>query len=217
MIIALDGPAGVGKSTIAKKLAEKAGFFYLNSGNFYRAVSLSVLRKGIDPENDEAIIENTREIDISIVNGELYLDGDSVEDELHTDKVDKWVARHSAIVEVRTIVTEALRNSAEKMDIVAEGRDISTVVFPKADFKFYLDASIEIRAERRFKQGTSSQTFEELLKSIKDRDTIDKNKPVGGLKIAGDAVYLDTSDLTIDEVCEKVLGKIQERNTGFRR
>ena len=217
MILALDGPAGVGKSTIAKRLAEKAGFFYLNSGNFYRAVSLSVLRGGIDPEDETAIIENSRNIRLEIIGGELHMNGENVEEFLHTDEVDRWVAQHSAIVEVRKIVTSALRAVAADLDIVAEGRDITTVVFPDADFKFYMDASIEVRARRRFMQGTSSQGYEELLESIRTRDEIDRNKPLGSLKIADDAVYLDTSHLTIDEVCEKVLDKIQQKKTGFRR
>ena len=109
---------------------------------------------------------------------------------LHSDRVDSCVAQLSAIIEVRRIVTEALRRTAESLDIVAEGRDITTVVFPDAELKFYMDASIEIRARRRYDQGTSSQTYEELLESIKMRDEIDKNKPVGSLKLADDAIYL---------------------------
>lgn len=217
MIIALDGPAGVGKSTIASAIAQKAGFFYLNSGNFYRAVTLSALDAGIDPVDHQAIIKNASGIDISIIEGRVNINKNDVEDQLHTDRVDEWVAQHSAVVEIRSIVTAALRKTAESLDIVAEGRDISTVVFPHAELKFYMDASIDVRAERRFKQGTSSQTLQELKDSIKKRDEIDKNKPVGSLKIADDAIYLDTSDLTIDAVCETVLDKIYERNTGFRR
>ncbi len=209
MIIALDGPAGVGKSTIAKKIAEKSGFFYLNSGNFYRAVTLSAITKNLELTDKTAITENAKHISIEIKDKKLHLDGINVETQLHTDAVDKWVATHSAIVDVRSIVTDALRKTASGMDVVVEGRDISTVVFPDADFKFYMDASIEVRAGRRYKQGTSSQSLEELINSIRERDEIDKNKPVGSLKLAEDAIYLNTSDLTIDEVCEKVLHKIQ--------
>ena len=217
MIVALDGPAGVGKSTIASVLAEKAGFFYLNSGNFYREVTLSVIKNNIDPSDKEAIINNSCNISIRLTDGRIHLDGTDVEDELHNDRVDQYVAQHSAIVEIRKIVTEALRAAASNYDVVAEGRDITTVVFPDAEIKFYLDASIDVRAERRFDQGTSSQRLDELKESIRKRDEIDKNKPVGSLKLTDDAVYLDTSDLTIDEVCEKVLDKIHEQKTGFRR
>lgn len=210
MIIALDGPAGVGKSTIASYIAEKAGFFYLSSGNFYRAVTLSTLDNGINPKDSKAVISNSKKLDISIQNKRVHLNDIDVEEHLHTDRVDSHVAELSVIVEVRDIVNAALRKTAESIDIVVEGRDITTVVFPDAEFKFYMDASIEIRAERRFNQGTSSQTFQQLIESIKKRDEIDRNKPVGSLKIADDAIYLDTSDLTIDAVCEKVLDKIQE-------
>ncbi|MBI9108734.1 MAG: (d)CMP kinase [Spirochaetales bacterium] len=213
MIVALDGPAGVGKSTIAENIAARAGFFYLNSGNFYRAVTLSALKLGINPEDSDAIASNSRKLNIEIINGRVHLDEQDVDVQLHTDEVDRWVAQHSAIVAVREIVTKALRKTALNLDIVVEGRDISTVVFPDAEIKFYMDASIEIRARRRLDQGTSSQTFPELVESIRNRDEIDKNKPVGSLKLASDAIYLDTSDLTIDEVCAKVLGKIQERKT----
>ena len=215
MIVALDGPAGVGKSTIAAAIAKSADFFYLNSGNFYRAVTLNALDRGVNPQNENAIIEAGRTISLEIRGGRLHLNGEDVEDQLHSDRVDEWVAQHSAIVEIRRIVTDALRKTAEKLDIVAEGRDISTVVFPDAELKIFLDASIEVRAQRRFDQGTSSQSLEQLVESIRKRDEIDKNKPVGSLKLADDAIYLDTSDLTIDEVCEKVLVKIQERKTGF--
>ncbi|MDC7124614.1 MAG: (d)CMP kinase, partial [Spirochaetales bacterium] len=151
----------------------------------------------------------------SIINKHVCLNGIDVESKLHNDTIDKYVAKISAIIEIRTVVTKALRKTSESLDVVAEGRDITTVVFPSAELKFYMDASVDVRAERRFKQGTSNQSFEELKKSIKERDEIDKNKPVGSLKIAADAIYLDTSDLTIDAVCETVLGKIRERKTGF--
>ena len=120
-----------------------------------------------------------------------------------------FVASLSAIIPVRNIVNTMLRNIGKGMDIIVEGRDITTVVFPDADVKIFLDASVETRAKRRLDQGVSSLSFEELVESIKKRDHIDRNKPFGNLKISGDALYLDTSDLTIDEVCEKVIDKIK--------
>jgi cytidylate kinase len=212
MIIAIDGPAGVGKSTIAKMIASKANLFYLNSGNFYRGVTLSVLENSIDPENSNLVIEESKKLSFSIQNDRLYMDEKDVEDLLHSDRVDQWVAQHSAIPEVRITINEHLRKVTRGMNIIAEGRDITTVVFPQADIKVFLDASPEIRAERRFKQGVSSLTMDEILQGILKRDKIDKNKPVGSLKIADDALYLDTSHLTIDQVCEKVVNKIMEIN-----
>ena len=209
MIIALDGPAGVGKSTIAKRIASILNLYYLNSGNFYRAITFAVLSKGIDPSDEKSVIEVAETCQISIVDGRIYLNGSDVEENLHTDVVDMFVASLSAIIPVRNIVNTMLRNIGKGMDIIVEGRDITTVVFPDADVKIFLDASVETRAKRRLDQGVSSLSFEELVESIKKRDHIDRNKPFGNLKISGDALYLDTSDLTIDEVCEKVIDKIK--------
>ncbi len=212
MIIAIDGPAGAGKSTIAKKTAERLGIFYLNSGNFYRAVTVAVLNRGFDPRNNEQVLEAARTCKFSIHNGRLILDGEDVEDLLHTDRVDEWVAEHSAIVDVRHIVNDHLRKIGGNVDAVVEGRDISSVVFPDADYKVFLDASAEERAKRRYKQGISTLCFEEIMENIKKRDQIDSNKPYGSLIITNDAFYLDTSDLTIEQVCDKVISKIRKKD-----
>jgi cytidylate kinase len=210
VVVAIDGPAGAGKSTIAKRLAEKTGFFYLNSGNFYRAITYAVLQQGIDPNDSTNVIEAAKTGSITLKNDRIHFNRVDIEKQLHTDAVDAWVAEISAVVEVRAIVNDLLREIAKGRDIIAEGRDITTVVFPHAEVKVYLDASIETRAKRRFGQGVSSLSLEEIEENIRKRDTIDKNKPVGSLKISSEALYLDTSDLTIDAVCEKVLQKIQE-------
>ncbi|TFG60163.1 MAG: (d)CMP kinase [Spirochaetales bacterium] len=209
MVVAIDGPAGAGKSTVARELALKTGMFYLNSGNFYRAVTLEVLRRGADPKDSEAITKIAGECSLSIRHDRLFLNGEDVEDLLHTDAVDAWVAEHSAIIPVRHVVNGHLRRIAKDMDIIVEGRDITTVVFPDAEVKLYLDASVETRARRRHEQGVSSLQFTEILENIKKRDHIDRNKPLGSLKQAPDSIYLDTSGLTIHEVCEKVLEKIR--------
>ncbi len=213
MVVAIDGPAGVGKSTVAKAVAKNRGLFYLNSGNFYRAITWKTLKRGDDPAEPKNVVETAKNIDIRVADEKLLVDGKDVEVELHTDEVDSWVAGHSAIPEVRHEVNRMLRSVAKDNDVIMEGRDISTVVFPDADVKIYLDASIETRANRRYLQGTSRQTLEELQNSIKARDEIDKNKEEGGLRVAEGAVYLDTSDLTIDEVCEKVVAIIPRTRT----
>lgn len=209
MVVAIDGPAGAGKSTIARTLSKKTGMFYLNSGNFYRAITFELLRKGKNPENEADLIETARGCRFSIRREHLYLNGEDVEDFLHTDQVDAWVAQHSAVVKVRRIVNESIRGIAQGMDIIIEGRDITTVVFPDAEVKVYLDANEETRAKRRFDQGVSTLDFQEILKNIKMRDQIDKNKPEGSLRVSPESLFIDTSGLTIDEVCEKVLAKIR--------
>ncbi len=211
MVIAIDGPAGVGKSSIAKMIASKMGIFYLNSGNFYRAVTLKLLRKGISPENQEETVRIAENTDITVNDGRVFMDGEDVEDLLHCDEVDAVVAPVSAIVGVRLVVNNLLRRLAGKLDLISEGRDITTVVFPDADYKFYFDASADARAARRFEQGVSNLSLEEIRQKIIERDNIDINKSFGGLKISKDSIYIDTTDLTIDQVYEKVLFSIKKK------
>jgi CMP/dCMP kinase len=208
MIVAIDGPAGSGKSTIARMVAEGLGFTYVNSGNIYRAMTLRVLRSSIDPADAEAVLQSSRAARIEYRGGRLLLDGEDAEEELHSASVDALVAQLSAIPELRDIVNALVRRVAGSADAVVEGRDMTTVVFPDADAKFYLDASAEARARRRFDQGLSSLTLEEIRDNIAMRDVIDRSKSVGALEIAPDAEYLDSSHLTIQEVYDKVYGKI---------
>jgi len=208
MIVAIDGPAGSGKSTIARKVAESLGFVYVNSGNIYRALTLGSLDHGIGLEARSELLEYARGAAIEYRGKRLFLEGRDVEDELHSARVDALVAQLSAIPEIREVVNAHVRKIAGSTDAVVEGRDMTTVVFPDADYKFYLDASAEARAKRRFDQGCSSETLESIRRNIEMRDTIDRQKSVGALKIAPDAYYLDSSDLTIDQVYDKVYGKI---------
>jgi cytidylate kinase len=208
MLVAIDGPAGSGKSTIARMVAENLGFTYVNSGNIYRAMTLNTLRAGVDPTDSVAVIALAREARIEYVEGRLRLDGADVESQLHGAKVDALVAQLSAIPELRSIVNEHVRRIAGSTDAVVEGRDMTTVVFPGAEAKFFLDASAETRAKRRFDQGVSGASIEEIRENIAMRDEIDRAKSVGALKIAPDAFYLDSSYLTLQEVYEKVYGKI---------
>lgn len=210
MIVAIDGPAGVGKSTVARFVAERFGFFNLNSGNFYRAVTLKAQEKGLTPDQQEELTALAKGLDLDIVGGRLFMDGTDVEDLLHTDRVDSMVSPVSACVAVRHIVNDHIRRITSGMNIVAEGRDMTSVVFPHGEIKIFLDASPLARARRRFHQGTSELTLEEIRQKIEERDRKDRNKQEGSLKITEDAVYLDTSDLTLDQVCEKVSGKIKE-------
>lgn len=208
LVVAIDGPAGVGKSTIAKNIAKKASLFYVNSGNFYRAITFDVIKNKLSITDTDLIIDIAKKIKFSLVNERLHVNNVDIEDKLHSDSVDSLVAQVSSIVKIRRLVNTAIRKTTESMNIIVEGRDITTVVFPNADLKVYLDASPATRAARRHNQGVSNLSLKEIEETIIARDHIDKSKPEGSLKISYDALYLDTSDLTIDEVCDKVLQKL---------
>jgi len=208
MVIAIDGPAGSGKSTIAKMLADSLDYTYINSGKLYRSITLGCLRAKIDPADSHKVIEFAKNINIRYEKTEVYLDDENVTNLLHTDEIDRFSAPLSAIVPVRHIVNDLVRFLAKDRNIVVEGRDMTTVVFPDAKHRFYLDASADSRAKRRFEQGVSNLTLEEIKTAILKRDEIDKNKVEGSLKIAEGVQYLDTSDLTIIEVYEKLKGTI---------
>ena len=204
MIIAIDGPAGVGKSTVARQCAAHAGFLYINSGSFYRAITLAVLQRGTRLVDVPRVLAVARASRLELRAGEMLLDGLRVEARLHDDEVDAAVATLSAIPQVREIVNRRIREIADGRDAVVEGRDIGTVVFPRAEVKVFLDADIETRAVRRHDQGVSAKSLAETRTAIHDRDRVDRSKPVGALAVAPDALRVDTSLLTIQQVCERV-------------
>lgn len=209
MIVAIDGPAGVGKSSIAKMVSDELGMYYLNSGNFYRGVTYRILNLGLDPAKSDDCVKAAKEAQFDVKDGRFYLDGEDVEDKLHHPSIDIWSSKVSVNPQVRSIVNERIHDLTKRMDVVAEGRDMTTVVFPNAEHKFFFDALPEIRARRRYEQNPGVMDYDTILKEINERDAIDRNKPVGGLKIAPDAVYIDTSYLTINEVCEKVIKAVK--------
>lgn len=208
MVIAIDGPAGTGKSTIAKLIAKRFGIAFLNSGSFYRGITLALLRGGVDLSDEKAVLDCARALKLDYVDERLILNGEDVDDELHCDAVDAHAAQVSCIVPLRHIVNEKLRGITKSLSFVCEGRDMTTVVFPDAEYKFYLDASVDAQAERRFKQGVSNLSLAEIKKAIIKRDEIDKTKSEGALKRAEDAHYIDTTHLTIEQVCAIISSKI---------
>jgi small subunit ribosomal protein S1 len=217
VVIAIDGPAGSGKSTIARLLAEnlrlpkkEGGFTYINSGNLYRAVTLGCLRRGLLPEQAEDALAYAEAARIECLpTGRIILDGEDVTDLLHSDEIDRYAAPFSAIVPLRHVVNGHIRGIAQGTDVVVEGRDITTVVFPQAEHRFYLDASPESRARRRLDQGTSRLSLEEIRETIRERDEFDRSKEEGSLKIGPGVEYLDTSLLTIEQVYAKLEAKIK--------
>ena len=215
MVIAIDGPAGSGKSTMAKLLAQKlrigGGFRYVNSGRLYRAITLGCLEAGIDPGDEERVAEFAGNAKIDYGGEKLVLNGEDVSDRLHTDELDRHSAPLSAIVPVRRVVNGIIRGIARGANVVVEGRDMTSVVFPDADLRFYLDASVEARAQRRHGQGTSGMDLGGVMAAIARRDEIDRNKEEGSLIVAPGVELIDTSGLTILQVYDILERKIKEQ------
>lgn len=211
MVVAIDGPAGTGKSTVARRIAEKTGFLYLNSGKFYRAITYKALKQGKKKENRAALIATAADISIEVTSEEFIVDGAPLDRELHTPEIDGNVAEVSSIPEVRISVNSRIKKVAEEHDLVVEGRDMQTTVFPSAAVKVFLDADVETRARRRYEQNESEGDLEEIESAIRKRDEIDATKQVGKLARAEDAIYVDTTDLTIEQVCETVIASIQKK------
>lgn len=222
MIIAIDGPAGTGKGTISKLISERLGFVYVDTGAMYRAVTLKMLRNDINIDELDKIEEllNTTKIDFinagdTYVGQRVLLDEEDVTDEIRMPEVNEHVSPYSAVKIIRSKMVELQRKIAQGKNVIMEGRDITTVVFPNAEIKIYLTASSEERAKRRYKELIEKgikTTFEETLESINKRDFNDMNKEVGALKIAEDAIVVDTSALSIEEVYEKLKQIIENCN-----
>ncbi len=212
-IVAIDGPAGSGKGTLAKALAEKYNLVNIDTGATYRCVALKALRNNITLDEPEKIIEISENIDIQLKqDGRVIMDGEDVTKEIRSKEVTTIVSPVSSIVEVRKNMVEIQRNIAKGNDVVMEGRDITTVVFPNAQYKFYLDASLESRAKRRFKENQEKgidMTYEEIYENISKRDYNDMNKEVGALKRTDEQIYIDTTNLTVEEEVA-IIGKYLE-------
>ena len=217
IIIAIDGPAGSGKGTLAKALAKKLNLVNIDTGATYRCVALKALREGIKVEETEKIINLAKHINIDLLtDGTVLMDGEDVTKEIRSKEVTSIVSPVSSIVEVRKILVDVQRRIAKGKDVVMEGRDITTVVFPDAPYKFYLDASIECRAKRRYKENQEKgieMSYEEVYESIKARDYNDMHKEVGSLTRTDDQIYIDSTNLTIEEEVEIIEKEIRgEKN-----
>ena len=211
MIVAIDGPAGSGNGTVTTRIQKELGFLKLETGATYRCVALQTLKENVDLKDEEKIIKIANDIDIKIDNtGDkdiVLLNGEDVSRDIRTKEVTSIVSQISSIIPVREKMVEVQRSLAIGKNVIVEGRDICTVVFPNADVKIYLDASEEVRAKRRFeenKQNGIDTTYEEVLENVKMRDYNDMHKKFGALKRADDAIVVDSSNLTIDEVVEKI-------------
>ena len=212
IVIAIDGPSGSGKGTLAKALAKKFNLVNIDTGATYRCVALKTLRNNIKLEEQEKIIYISKNINIDLKeDGRVLMDGEDVTKEIRSKEVTGIVSQLSNIVEVRENLVKIQRKIAGNNNVVMEGRDITTVVLPNAKYKFYLDASLESRVERRYKENQEkgiNMTYEEVKENIEKRDYNDTHKEVGSLKRTDEQIYIDTTNLTVDEevaIIEKVI------------
>lgn len=216
--IAIDGPAGAGKSTIAKQLAKELSFIYVDTGAMYRSMALYFMRNGIAKEDEAAISDACKTVEVSIAyeNGEqqVLLNGENVSKEIRKEEVGKMASATSVYKEVRTKLVELQRKLAADKDVIMDGRDIGTCVLPNAQVKIYLTASVETRAERRYQElqekGVACD-LEVIKKDIADRDYQDMHREISPLKQAEDAILVDSSDMGIEEVVETIKNIYREK------
>lgn len=207
MTIAIDGPAGAGKSTIAKIIGEKFNLIYINTGAMYRAVTLKALENNIKPEEVSKLVNLIDKMDICFINDELILNGNNINSLLTTPEISNTVSKYASIKEVRIKLVEIMRRMSKKYNVIMDGRDIGTVVLKDANYKFFLTASSKERAERRFKELNEkgiAVDYNNILEEIIKRDYLDSTREVDPLKKAEDAIEIDTTGLNIMEVVDSI-------------
>jgi len=215
-IVAIDGPAGSGKSTVARRIAGELGYLYIDTGAMYRALTLKAVRKKVALDDEQSLVElaSSTDVDLRDVDGNLavYLDGEDVTNDIRTHELTNTVKYVARVPGVRARMVDLQRALGRAGDSVLEGRDIGTAVFPEARYKFYLDADVRERARRRHRDLSAAGqaiTIEDVEKDVATRDASDRNRPVGALTRAADAVLINTTHLSIDEVVGKVLSYIR--------
>lgn len=218
MNIAIDGPAGAGKSTIARLASKKLGFLYVDTGAMYRAIALYLLNNDTDITDKEALDKALSEISIDIVYADevqhVILNGDDVSSKIREERVGNMASKSAALPEVRKKLLFLQRDIAAKNDVIMDGRDIGTNILPNAELKIYLTASVDVRAKRRFdelKLKGENPDLEDIKKGIETRDYQDMNRDIAPLKQAEDAVLIDSSDMTIAEVVDKIIDLTKEK------
>lgn len=218
LIIAIDGPSAAGKSTLAKRLAQDLGFTYLDTGGMYRALALKVLREGIDISNDGSVTELIGRTDIDLVatDGKLkvLLDGEDVSHEIRTPEVSQMASKASALKVVRRWMLVLQRGFGRRGNVVAEGRDIGTVVFPDAEVKIYLDATVQERARRRveeLRKAGRQVSLDETLREMGERDKRDSERDLAPLRKANDAIAIDSTSLDAEALAQRVMQQIRKK------
>lgn len=211
--IAIDGPAGAGKSTVAKKVANKLSIEYIDTGSMYRALTYKVLKNGLNPKSKEDVISLIENTSIDFKNNHIFLDGINVDKEIRDNIINNNVSYIAIIKEVREAMVKLQQNMAKTKSVIMDGRDIGTVVLPDADFKFFLTASVDERASRRYKEllekGEERVSYEQIKKEIENRDRIDSTREFAPLKESVDSYRLDTTNKTIDECVEEIISIVK--------
>ena len=218
IIIAIDGHSGCGKSTTSKLVAEHFNYKYLDSGAMYRAITLYLLRNKISYDNEDAIRNNLKNIIITFKyvdgNQNTFLNNENVEKEIRGDKISNNVSKYSSISIIREHLVSIQKEMGKRKKIVIEGRDITTVVFPDAEIKIFMTADIEVRAKRRFedmKNNNPEVTYSDVLENLSERDSKDSNRKDSPLRVADEAIVIDTSDLEINEQTHKIIDIIKNK------
>ncbi len=214
--IAIDGPAGAGKSTVAKRIAKILNLEYIDTGAMYRALTLKVMRNNLDPQNADQVIDVFKDTQIEFNNNHIYLDGQMVDKEIRDNEINKNVSYIAIIKEVREGMVSLQQNMAKSKSVIMDGRDISTVVLKDAKYKFFITASPEERAKRRYKElienGKTGITLDQIIEEIQRRDHIDSNREIAPLSIAQDAIVVNTDNLSIEEVVSTIIDIVQGGN-----
>lgn len=210
--IAIDGPGGAGKSTVAKAVAKALDIDYVDTGAMYRAVGYKIQKENLSTEDWEGLQEMLDRTDIRFVRGDIYLDGEAVSDRIRSPEVSEMASLCSAVGEVRSKLVSLQKEMGRNQSVVMDGRDIGTNVMPDAEYKFYITATAEERAKRRFlemRKKNSSVTMEQVLKDINQRDYNDMTRKLNPLRKAEDAIEIDTTEMSIEQVVERILEEVK--------
>ncbi|MBI4335692.1 MAG: (d)CMP kinase [Candidatus Omnitrophica bacterium] len=217
IVIAIDGPAGSGKSTVSRLIAKKLGFLYLDTGAMYRALTLKAMRNNLDMNDEKALTDMAKETDIKLEmepaseRTKVFMDGEDVTLDIRTPELTDKIKYIAMVPGVRKVMVGIQRAMGQRQSVVLEGRDTTTAVFPDAEYKFYIDADLKERARRRFQELESlgmKASLKEVEEDARSRDISDQTRAVGPLKKAEDAVFIDTTSLGVDEVVNKILAKV---------
>jgi len=217
LLITIDGPAGAGKTTVSRALADRLDYRYIDTGALYRGVALAVQSGGIDPQNEDELKQLCRDLDLTFVRGReglrLVLNGEDITDHIRTPGITMLASAVSARPVVREFLFDLQRDLGREKAAVFEGRDMGTVVFPDADLKFYLDAAAHTRARRRYEEqkSKSSQTLDEVARDIRQRDTNDSNRELAPLKPAADAIIINSNELNADQVVDLMISYVRKQ------